>query len=357
MTQYEIGDLVFSTRPDYTNVASTERMRINSGGNVGIGTASIGATLDISGSTAFDGTTSLRLINNASQYGRTQLTLIGRWEGGNDAWTLNGGRNQIIFGYQTSLGSGITYPNSIQSYGGNLGFFASGYSTANPAQILYNNGSTAFNAQVVANAGGFYAKEGSGGYASLKGGGAGNYCGYIEFYNSTGTRRGYLGYGDTSAQQYLVLACESGCLGWWITNGNLSVDGTLQANFSSISATNTDHLGVYYNYPSIGSSSKQTIYSIFGTFTGFHRCFTDDELFSDDTEETIQKFKNNYVGRVVVSTGKIATDTTNENQNWEIKYDKEGITIEDALPMVQLSRKRKDKRVFGVLGSSSRKNS
>ena len=77
-------------------------------------------------------------------------------------------------------------------------------------------------------------------------------------------------------------------------------------------------------------------------FTGFHRCFTDDELFNDETEETIKEFKNNYVGRVVVSTGKIATDTTNEDQNWEIKYDKAGITIEDALPIVQLSRKRKD---------------
>ena len=36
---------------------------------------------------------------------------------------------------------------------------------------------------------------------------------------------------------------------------------------------------------------------------------------------------------------------------------KEGITIEDALPIVQPSRKKKDKRVFGVLGMSSRNNS
>ncbi len=35
----------------------------------------------------------------------------------------------------------------------------------------------------------------------------------------------------------------------------------------------------------------------------------------------------------------------------EIKYDKEGITIEDSLPIVKLSRERKDKRVFGVLGN------
>ena len=44
-------------------------------------------------------------------------------------------------------------------------------------------------------------------------------------------------------------------------------------------------------------------------------------------------------------------------KNGILKSDKEGITIEDALPIVQLSRKRKDKRVFGVLGMSSRDNS
>ena len=37
------------------------------------------------------------------------------------------------------------------------------------------------------------------------------------------------------------------------------------------------------------------------------------------------------------------------DKDWNIKYDKEGITIEDALPIVQLSRKKKDKRVYSVL--------
>jgi hypothetical protein len=92
---------------------------------------------------------------------------------------------------------------------------------------------------------------------------------------------------------------------------------------------------------------------MFGSFTGFHRCFVDDELFNNDESQT---FKDNYIGRIVVSTGKIATDTKN-NEEWEIKYDKEGITIEDTHPIVQLSRKKKDKRVFGVFGLSGRKNS
>ena len=97
------------------------------------------------------------------------------------------------------------------------------------------------------------------------------------------------------------------------------------------------------------------LYIMFETFTGFHRCFTNDELFDN---ENPQSFKDNYIGRIVVSTGKIATDFKSiDNDEWEIKYDKEGITIEDALPMIELSRKKKDKRVFGVLGNSKRNNS
>ena len=45
-----------------------------------------------------------------------------------------------------------------------------------------------------------------------------------------------------------------------------------------------------------------------------------------------------------------------DNTEWRILQDKEGITIEDALPKIELSRKRKDKRVFGVLGDKRRSN-
>ncbi len=36
-------------------------------------------------------------------------------------------------------------------------------------------------------------------------------------------------------------------------------------------------------------------------------------------------------------------------------FHKEGIPIEDALSIVELSRKRKDKRVFGVVGAAKMK--
>ena len=58
---------------------------------------------------------------------------------------------------------------------------------------------------------------------------------------------------------------------------------------------------------------------------------------------TRKLFKDNYIGRIVIASGKIATDLKNnkDDKEWNIKYDKEEITIEDALPIVQLSRKRK----------------
>jgi hypothetical protein len=65
-------------------------------------------------------------------------------------------------------------------------------------------------------------------------------------------------------------------------------------------------------------------------------------------------FKKRFEGRLVISTGKIKTDYSDENNEWQTLYDKEGITIEDSLPIVALSRQKKDKRIFGVLGLAGR---
>ena len=116
----------------------------------------------------------------------------------------------------------------------------------------------------------------------------------------------------------------------------------------------TDYVGVG-NVSGNYQNWLRQLYIMYGTFTGFHRCFTNDELFDN---ENPQDFKDNFIGRIVVSTGEIATDLKSiDNDEWTIKYDKDGITIEDALPMIELSRKKKDKRVFGVMGSAKRTNS
>jgi hypothetical protein len=143
--------------------------------------------------------------------------------------------------------------------------------------------------------------------------------------------------------------------------GALYCAGTLRCTMQATDNSGTDYVGVANADGDNGALYSRTLFIMFNTFTGLHRCFTNDPLYDN---ENPQKFKDDYMGRIVVSTGKIATDMkTNASRDatgvdeWEVKYDKEGITIEDALPIIQLSRKKKDKRIFGILGMSSRNNS
>jgi hypothetical protein len=140
--------------------------------------------------------------------------------------------------------------------------------------------------------------------------------------------------------------------------GNMILKGVLNCQFVTIANTSRDLTGIDIEGTNVGNTNNTTLFCIQGTFTGFHRVYTEDEKFNI---EDPKKFKDDYEGRIVISTGKIATDTTDDNENrenteWRILRDKEGITIEDALPMIELSRKRKDKRVFGVLGDKRRSN-
>ena len=134
-------------------------------------------------------------------------------------------------------------------------------------------------------------------------------------------------------------------------NGDTYILGQISAKFTTISGSYRDLLGCYVENTAPGNSGNYTAYLIQGTFTGIHRVFTEDPLF---IKEEPQKFKDDYEGRIIIANGKIATDTNEDKDVWEIKYDKDGITIEDALPIIELSRKKKDKRVFGVLGASKR---
>jgi hypothetical protein len=135
--------------------------------------------------------------------------------------------------------------------------------------------------------------------------------------------------------------------------GSLNANGQITGGFYAVSLSNTDHLVVMENYANQGTYAVNTIKVGHGSFTAFHRCYTDDELYTNETDENIDIFKNNYMGRVVIATGKIKTDFTRDNE-WYSGIDKDGIAIEDAIPVVALSRKKKDKRVFGVFGATKR---
>ncbi len=139
----------------------------------------------------------------------------------------------------------------------------------------------------------------------------------------------------------------------WVLNetGSLNLANQLTCKFYTIPSSNTDYIGVNGN---TASNANYTMYVLYGTFTGVHRSFLDNEQLFDI--ENRQKLKDDYVGRILIASGKVATDTK-LNEEWEIKYNKDGISIEDAVPMIQLSTNKKDKRVFGVLGDPKRNNS
>ena len=164
-----------------------------------------------------------------------------------------------------------------------------------------------------------------------------------------------------------------------MNNNDASFGGTITGYFYAVSMSNTDYLCIQTNLANINSVAKLPIRAAYGSFTAFHRCYTDDVLYNNETDESIDIFKNNYMGRVVIATGKIKTDFTRPKETepepepepdtglpkplnipntkedeWYSGIDKDGIAVEDAVPIVRLSRKRKDKRVFGVFGGAKR---
>jgi len=113
----ETGDLVFSTRPNGTNVAATERMRITSTGNVGIGTATVNNILQVGGGGR------LRIANDNSDY-----TMIGTRD-------TNAATNTQITMY------GNTHPNTSSpnpTYAGRMEFMTS----ADGPFVFFSGGTT-----------------------------------------------------------------------------------------------------------------------------------------------------------------------------------------------------------------------
>ena len=67
-------------------------------GKVGIGTTTPAGKLQVIGNSGFDKPTRVYLTNGASDYGRTNLILTGRMQGGNDGWNFgSNARNSIVF--------------------------------------------------------------------------------------------------------------------------------------------------------------------------------------------------------------------------------------------------------------------
>ena len=120
ITNSTISTLCVTTTLQAIGNSNTLGSLFTTGGNVGLGTATPSYKLDIVGPNTFDAYSSLRIYNNSSQHGRTQLLLVGRFEAGNDAWSTDP-RNAIMFQQQSSQGSSILTKFIMQSYSDYLG--------------------------------------------------------------------------------------------------------------------------------------------------------------------------------------------------------------------------------------------
>jgi hypothetical protein len=96
---------------------------------------------------------------------------------------------------------------------------------------------------------------------------------------------------------------------------DMRAEGETTSKLYTISGSYRDLMGVYAEGTPAGSFGYYTYKIDEGTFTGFHRVFTEDELFN---KEEPQRFKDEYEGRIVISTGKIATDTNCNDKDWNI---------------------------------------
>ncbi|SES29612.1 hypothetical protein [Pedobacter rhizosphaerae] len=103
-------------------------------GRTGINTLTPAGNFQIMGDGGFDGSTTLFLTNNSSDYGRTSLVLTGRLQDQNDGWTFgSGARNAITFA-QNYASSGLKvgdlgeqqYAIQLEGNSNSLGFLSKG---------------------------------------------------------------------------------------------------------------------------------------------------------------------------------------------------------------------------------------
>jgi hypothetical protein len=230
-----------------------------------------------------------------------------------------------------------------------------------PLEIILSNNDASFGGNIFANSGHIYAANYIYSSGFIQGAGSANSWritandGWIRLRDP-----GESTHKDFAAGR-LYAHNELDVQGTTTLNNLLNVNSQILAYYS-VSRTNTDYLCVQGNTSFEGQYYQNWIRIAYLSFTEFHRCYTNDILYN--TENSCE-FKKNYMGRVVIATGKIKTDSTDNNEEsgpytdnikpeWISRENKEGISIEDAIPVVQLSRKKKDKRVFGVLGEPTR---
>jgi hypothetical protein len=110
-------------------------------GATGIVLNATNGTTTLNGSTASGGNNILTLTNNAALNGRSNIVLVGRYQGSVDAWNIATPSNAIIFNYQTTNGGTVSPHAAIQAHPGEgVGVLLSAYSNTLPVLKVHNTG-------------------------------------------------------------------------------------------------------------------------------------------------------------------------------------------------------------------------
>ena len=103
---------------------------------------------------------------------------------------------------------------------------------------------------------------------------------------------------------------------------------------------NTNIRFAAYIHSGFNDSTYSTYFGIKMNFTGQHRCVPQNIDFYNNID--------NYIGLIVYATGDYKTYNMFQEK---LTTDKEAITINDSLPIIDLSNKKKQKSVFGIISN------
>ena len=86
-------------------------------------------------------------------------------------------------------------------------------------------------------------------------------------------------------------------------------------------------------------------WSTIQNFTGQHRCVPNNINYYNNIDD--------YIGLIVYATGDYKTYNTNTDV---LHTDNNAITINDSLPIIELTNKKKDKAIFGIISDKKEEN-